>query len=82
MITRMQDEVHRFAITFSRKKHISKSLKSSLNEIDGVGPSRAKALLKHFKTITAVRNASTKELENVKGITKNVAEAIYKFYNE
>lgn len=82
MMTRMQDEVHRFAITFSRKKHVSKSLKSSLNEIDGVGPSRSKALLKHFKTVTAIRNATIEELEKVKGITKKTAETIYKFYNE
>ena len=82
MITRMQDEVHRFAITYSRKKHTSKSLKSSLNEIDGVGPSRAKALLKHFKTVTAIRNATIEELEKVTGITKRVAETVYKFYNE
>ncbi len=82
MMTRMQDEVHRFAISFSRKKHVSKSLKSSLNEIEGVGPSRAKALLKHFKTISAIRNASVEELKNVRGITKTVAESVYKFYNE
>ena len=82
MITKMQDEVHRFAITFSRKKHTSKSLKSSLTEIEGIGPVRAKALLKHFKTVSAIREADVNALLAVKGMTAKTADAVYNFYHK
>ncbi len=82
MITRMQDEVHRFAITYSRKKHTSKSFKSSLTEIDGIGPAKAKALLKHFKTITAIKEADVDTLKAVKGMTQKTAQAVFEFYNK
>lgn len=82
MITKMQDEVHRFAITFSRKKHTSKSLKSSLTEIEGIGPARAKALLKHFKTVSAIREADVNALLAVKGMTAKTADAVYNFYHK
>ena len=82
MITKMQDEVHRFAITFSRKKHISKSLKSSLTEIEGIGPARAQALLKRFKTVSAIREADAQALSEVKGMTAKTAESVYDFYHK
>lgn len=82
MITRMQDEVHRFAITYSRKKHTSKSFKSSLTEIEGIGPAKAKALLKHFKTITAIKEADIDALKSVKGISGKDAQAVFGFYRE
>ena len=82
MITRMQDEVHRFAITYSRKKHASKSFKSSLTEIEGIGPAKAKALLKHFKTITAIKEADIETLKVVKGITEKDAQAVFEFYSK
>ena len=81
MITRMQDEVHRFAITYSRKKHTSKSFKSSLTEIEGIGPAKAKALLKHFKTVNAIKQADTESLKSVKGITQKNAEDIFSYFN-
>lgn len=82
MITRMQDEVHRFAITYSRKKHASTSFKSSLTEIEGIGPARAKALLKHFKTVSAIKQASTEELAKVDGMTEKTAKAVYDYYHK
>ena len=82
MITRMQDEVHRFAITYSRKKHTSKSFKSSLTEIEGIGPAKAKALLKHFKTIAAIKEADVEALKAVKGMTEKTAQAVFEFYHK
>lgn len=81
MITRMQDEVHRFAITYSRKKHTSKSFKSSLTEIKGIGPAKAKVLLKHFKTIASIKEADIESLKSVKGITEKNATDVFEYFN-
>ncbi len=80
-ITSIQDEVHRFSINYSRKKHSSKAFKSSLTDIYGVGEKKAKALLKHFKTLTAIKNASVNEIQNVQGMTEGLAKKIYDFYH-
>ncbi len=79
LITAIQDETHRFAISFERKKHVKKSLTSSLTEIDGVGNERAKKLLRKFKTVTAIKNANVKELSAV--VPENIAQNIYNFFN-
>lgn len=81
LITAIQNEVHRFSIEYSRKKHSSKSFKSSLTDIKGVGEKRAKSLLKHFKTINKIKQAEIQELIQAKGITQSVAQEIYKFYH-
>ncbi len=81
LVTSIQNEVHRFSITYSRKKHSSKSFKSSLTDINGVGEKKAKSLLSHFKTLSKIKNASIKELCEVSGVTKKLAEEIYKFYH-
>ena len=80
-IYRIQEEVHRFAISrMSAAKR--KTLKtSSLEKIKGVGPSAAKALLSHFGSISAVKKASREELASVKGVTAAAAENIYNYYN-
>ena len=82
LITSVQDEVHRFAISFHRKKRSQKMLGSSLTEIKGVGDKTVKALLKHFKTVAAIKSASAKELAAVKGVTKTAAENIYGYFNK
>lgn len=82
LISEIQNEVHRFSVEYHRKKHSKRNLSMSLTEIDGVGSSRAKALLKQFKTITAIKNASEKELAAVDGISEKIAQNIYKYYNE
>lgn len=80
-ITAVQDEVHRYAVSFHRKKRSQKMLGSSLKEIEGVGDKTVKALLKHFKTVAAVKVASKEELASVKGVSKTAAKNIYDFFN-
>lgn len=55
LVAEIQEEVHRFAVTYHRQKHKASALSSTLTDIPGVGPSRAKALLRHFKTVTAIK---------------------------
>lgn len=81
MVTNIQDEVHRFAISYHKKRRSKKMLSSSLNEIEGVGNAKATALLKHFKTIKAIKNADKQSLMQVKGINEKVADSIINFYN-
>ena len=80
LISKMQDEVHRFTITYERTSHAGKQTKSSLTNIRGVGEVRAKLLIKKFKTITAISNASVDDLRQV-GIDENTALSIWKYYH-
>ncbi|MEF9952359.1 MAG: excinuclease ABC subunit UvrC [Clostridium sp.] len=81
LITRIQDEVHKVAITYHRSLR-SKSLRESeLDNIQGIGPSRKKALLEHFKTIENIKKATLQELNNVEGMNKKVAESIISYFN-
>lgn len=80
LVSRIQEEVHRFAITYHHKKHQKTSFSSSLLKIEGIGEKKAKALMKSFKTISAIKEASVDELSAVDGISKANAENIYKYY--
>ncbi len=82
LIGTIQEEVHRFAITYHRKTRGRKMKGSSLTAIEGIGEARAKALLGHFKTITAIRNAAEEELSAVAGMTKSAAKAVYNAYHD
>lgn len=82
LVTNIQDEVHRFAISYHKSLHSKNTLKSELLEIDGVGKARAEALIKHFGSIKKIKNAELDDLCKVKGMTKNTAEAIYGFYRK
>lgn len=82
LVSNIQEEVHRFAITYHHKKHQKSSFSSSLLKIDGIGEKKAKILMKHFKTITAVKEASVEELSKVSGISKKDAENINNFYTQ
>lgn len=82
LVSKIQEEVHRFAITYHHKKHNSKIKDSSLTRINGIGEVKAKNLMKHFKTIKAISQASVDELNSVKGINITDAKNISKFYNE
>ena len=79
LITRIQDEAHRFAIEYHRSLRSKAQVKSSLDDIPGIGPSRRKALMKHFKSIEDIRNASAEEIAEVPGIPANVAVKIKEF---
>ncbi|MBR4910909.1 MAG: excinuclease ABC subunit UvrC [Clostridia bacterium] len=81
-ITEIQDEVHRFAISYHRKKRSERMLGSQLLEIPGVGEKTLKALIKHFKTVSAVKAASYEELCEVKGVTKTAARNIREHFED
>ena len=82
LITRIQDEAHRFAITYHRSLRSKAQVHSVLEDIPGVGPSRRKALMKYFKSIEEMRAANVDTLLEVPGITANVAEKIYSFFRQ
>ena len=82
MITRLQDEAHRFAITYHKQLRGKEQVHSILDDIKGVGPARRKALMQHFKEIGRIKNAAVEELSSVEGVTPQVAEEIYRFFHE
>ncbi len=77
LVTNIQDEVHRFAIGYHKKLQSKNLVKSELLEIEGVGSSRAATLIKHFKSIKKIKEASLEDLNAVKGISKDVAQKIF-----
>lgn len=82
LITRIQDEAHRFAIEYHRSLRSKKQVDSILDKIPGVGPVRRKALMKHFKSIDEIKNASVDELSNIPEIPVLAAEEIYAFFHK
>ena len=80
-LSNIQEEVHRFSIEYQRASQKKKSYASSLTAIPGVGPATAKALLAHFKTVTAVREASAEELEQAKGVGAAAARRIFDWFH-
>ena len=81
LIYKIQEEVHRFSVEYHRKKQKKTMTAMTLTEIEGVGNAKARNLLKHFKTISAIRNASVDELCNVEGISEKIALNIYNHYH-
>lgn len=81
LITRVQDEAHRFAIEYHRSLRSKLQVNSVLDDIEGIGPVRRKALMKHFLDIEKIRAAGVSELMEVEGITENVAQNIYKYFH-
>ena len=79
VLTRIQDEVHRFAITFHRDKRSKHQLHSELDEIKGIGPKTKDALLKHFKSVKRIKEADSQEIEEVVGASK--AQIIFNHFN-
>ena len=82
LVSSIQEEVHRFAISYHRQKHKKSALNSTLTEIDGVGEKKAAALLKKFKTVTAIKNASVEELCKADGINIGLAQKIYAHFHK
>ena len=80
LITRIQDEAHRFAITYHRSLRSKAQVHSVLDEIPGVGPNRRKALMKYFRSIEELRAADTEQIAQVPGISANVTKEIYQFF--
>lgn len=81
LITRIQDEAHRFAITFHRKLRSQSQVHSILDDIPGVGPARRKDLMRHFENIEAVRNATVEELKKLPSMNEKAAQDVYKFFH-
>ncbi len=79
-IGKVQDEAHRFAINYHRSLRRAKNLTSILEEIPGVGPKRRRALLKHFKGINKIKEATPEELMKVEGLNKKLAENIFSYF--
>ncbi|NIB89333.1 excinuclease ABC subunit UvrC [Streptococcus pseudopneumoniae] len=80
LLQRIQDEVHRFAITFHRQLRSKNSFSSQLDGIDGLGPKRKQNLMKHFKSLTKIKEASVDEIVEV-GVPRLVAEAVQRKLN-
>ena len=81
LITRVQDEAHRFAIEYHRSLRSKSQVKSVLDDIPGVGPARRKALMRHFKSIEEITNASVEELAALPELNRRAAEGIYQFFH-
>jgi excinuclease ABC subunit C len=81
-VQRLRDEAHRFAIGTHRAKRSKAMAVNPLDEIEGIGPGRKKALLKAFGSARAVSRASVSDLESVEGISKSLATAIYGHFHE
>ena len=81
-IQRLRDEAHRFAITSHRAKRAKGLSKSLLDQIDGIGAIRKRALLNHFGSARSVESASFDEIKSVEGVEEKVAKKIYNFFHE
>lgn len=81
LITRIQDEAHRFAIEYHRSLRSKGQVRSILDDIEGIGDTRRKALMKYFKSIEAVREADVEELSQVPGMNRKAAESVYSFFH-
>ncbi|MBQ5918540.1 MAG: excinuclease ABC subunit C, partial [Lachnospiraceae bacterium] len=82
LITRIQDEAHRFAIEYHRSLRGKGQIHSILDDIPGIGTTRRRALMKYFKGIEEVRNASFEELLNVPGMNSKAAENVVQFFKK
>ena len=82
LITRIQDEAHRFAIEYHRSLRTKKQVDSVLDKIPGVGPVRRKALMRHFKSIDEIKNATVERLCEIPEIPQAAAEEIYAFFHK
>ncbi len=81
LITRIQDEAHRFAITFHRQLRSKGQVHSVLDDIPGVGPARRKDLMRCFENIDAIRNATVEELKELPSMNGKSAQEVYKFFH-
>ena len=76
LVQRVRDEAHRFAVSFHRQRRSKATFHSRLDDVPGIGPKRKKALIRHFGTLQAVRDASEQDLTAVAGITPALAAQI------
>lgn len=81
LITNVQDEAHRFAISYHRSLRSKNTVKSQLDEVPGIGPSRRQALLKKFGSLKNIKTATIEELSAVPGMNKKAAEMLFNYFN-
>ena len=81
LITRIQDEAHRFAIEYHRSLRGKQQVHSVLDDIEGIGETRRKALMRRFKSLEVIRDASLEELEQTESMNKMAAEKVYDFFH-
>lgn len=81
LITRIQDEAHRFAIEYHRQLRSKGQVHSILDDIGGIGPARRKALMRHYLSLDAIKAATVEELSAVPSMNEKSAEAVYKFFH-
>lgn len=82
LVSNIQEEVHRFAVSYHHKKHTKSTFSSGLMQIEGIGEKKAKALLKYFKTISSIKEQSEQSLSECPSISKKDARNIYDFYHK
>jgi excinuclease ABC subunit C len=82
LVASIQEEAHRFAITYHRSLRRNKQVRSVLDQIPGVGQKRRRALLKHFGSIDAIRSADIDQLARVEGMNLRVARSVHEFFNK
>ncbi len=80
-LQRLRDEAHRFAIGAHRTKRAKALVTSTLDDVPGIGPARKKALLMHFGTARAVKNASLEDLRRAPGVSSAMAQGIYDYFH-
>lgn len=82
LITRIQDEAHRFAIEYHRSLRSKGQVHSLLEDIPGVGPARRKALMKHYKGLEGIREATVEELSQIESMNERSARQVYDFFHK
>jgi excinuclease ABC subunit C len=80
LVTRIQDETHRFAIEYHRSLRGKAQVHSILDDIEGIGPTRRRALIRHFKSIEALKEATLEEIEAAPAMNKRAAKSVYEFF--
>ncbi|MEG6523038.1 excinuclease ABC subunit UvrC [Desulfotomaculum sp. 1211_IL3151] len=82
MLQRLRDEAHRFAVTYHRKLRTQRNLKSLLDEIDGIGPTRRRELYKAYKNLESIKQASVADLAKIPSMNTKAAQAVYDYFRE
>ena len=82
LITRIQDEAHRFAIEYHRSLRSKEQVHSILDDIEGIGPARRKSLMRTFRSLEAIREASVEELAKAPSMNEPSARKVYEFFRK
>ncbi|MEE1065766.1 MAG: helix-hairpin-helix domain-containing protein, partial [Acutalibacteraceae bacterium] len=82
LVSMIQEEVHRYSVRYHHSKHKKSMFNATLTKIEGVGEKKSKALLRHFKTISAIKQASVDELCKAEGINRSTAQKVYNYFRK